>query len=101
VATFFTEKRIEAIKQSLSYWKDDLGNLQIQVYTMCGGGTLGRFAAEQPADFYIDGRVVRLPFKKRDIEKSVRVLAILAEAAGLNPHDMPKMPHMHGFMGVF
>lgn len=69
-----------------------LENAQVAVYVMCGGGYLGRFAAEQPADFYIDMRVGRLPYPKRVIEKAVLRLALLAQEAGLNPHDMPKMP---------
>lgn len=67
----------------------------VAVYVMCGGGMLGKFAAEQPADFYIDMRVGRLNYAARDIHQAVTVLHACAVAAGLNPHDMPAMPDFH------
>ena len=74
--------------------------LQIAVYTMCGGGLIGRIAAEQPADFYIDMRVGRLPFKRKEIEQAVGVLVSLARHNGLEPHAMPAMPSFHR-CGIF
>lgn len=73
---------------------------QAAVCVMCGGGFLGRFAAEQPADFYIDGRVGRLPYPKKAIEQAVETLATVAEEAGLDAHHLPKMPSFHN-CGVF
>ena len=78
----------------------DIGPLQVAVYVMCGGGMLGRMAAEQPADFYIDSRCGRLPYGVKDIEQAVNVLAVIAEVQGLNPHHLPSMPHFHA-SGVF
>ena len=75
--------------------KNAIGYLQIIVCVMCGGGLLGRLAAEQPADFYIDSRVGRLPFSKRDIRKTVEALAALALGQGLDPHHMPPIPGFH------
>jgi hypothetical protein len=83
-----------------SGWASDIGAHQVAVYVMCGGGMLGRFAAEQPADFYIDTRVGRLPYGSRAIEQAVEVLQVIAEAHGLDPHNMPAMPHFHA-SGVF
>jgi len=74
--------------------------LQVALFVACGGGMLGHFAAEQPADFYIDGRVCRLPYGKREIQQAVNVLAILAAKAGLDPHHMPAMPTFHN-AGMF
>ena len=74
---------------------DTIERLQVAVFVMCGGGFLGRLAAEQPADFYIDDRVVRLPYLRREIEQAVSVLATLAVKAGLDPHNMPKMGDWH------
>lgn len=58
---------------------------QVRVYTMCGGGFLGNFAATQPGDFYIDDRVGRLPYNKKEIYLAVEHLKRMAEEAGLNP----------------
>lgn len=85
---------------SFQYYTDSVAAHQIMVYTMCGGGFLGRFAAEQPGDFYIDMRVGGLPFPKREIEQAVRVLATIAKLAGLNPKQMPAMPKIHN-SGIF
>ena len=73
---------------------------QVAVYVMCGGGFLGQFAAEQPADFYIDERVGRLPYGRADICRAVATLSRIAEARGLNPHMLPPMPLLHSF-GIF
>ena len=70
---------------------------QVAVYVMCGGGFLGHFAAEQPADFYIDDRVGRLPFRRSEICYAVRTLAQIAKSRGLNPHDLPPLPVLHSF----
>jgi hypothetical protein len=74
--------------------------LQVAVYVMCGGGHLGRFAAEQPADFYIDERCGRLPYRRKEIVQAVAVLASIAQGAGLDPHKMPEIPDFHS-CGIF
>lgn len=81
----------------LTYWKDkaSIGAVQLAVYVMAGGGMLGRFAAEQPADFYIDDRVSKRPYPKRAIYRAVAVLTRMAQVAGLDPHQMPAMPRLH------
>lgn len=82
-----------AVKEGAAAWpRYSIRSLQVAVYVMCGGGALGRFAAEQPADFYIDVRVGKLPYSRREIRQAVSVLRILAEAKGLNTHSMPDMP---------
>ena len=70
-------------------------SLQVAVYVMSGGGLLGRMAAEQPADFYIDSRTGRLPYSKRSILQTVGVLKALAEHNGLDTHHTPPMPTFH------
>lgn len=87
--------------EGTGYWgAETIPHMQVAVYVMCGGGFLGRMAAEQPADFYIDSRCGKLPYKTREIEQAVQVLIIAAGAHGLDPHNMPEMPRFHN-MGVF
>jgi hypothetical protein len=79
------------INSDLSYYTErDLETLQIEVYVMCGGGMLGHFAMTQPADFYIDSRVGRLPYKKKDIYQAVEMLKGLAIKLGKDPHNLPE-----------
>lgn len=73
--------------------------IQVAVFTMAGGGVLGGFAATQPAQFYIDDRVGKLPYGSRAIENAVKVLATLADAAGLDPKALER-PRFHN-LGVF
>lgn len=85
---------------SFKYYTDCVPAHQVLVYTMCGGGFLGRFAAQQPGDFYIDMRVGGLPYSKRQIEQAVKVLATIAKLAGLDPKNLPSMPKIHN-SGIF
>jgi len=78
----------------------EIGALQVAIYVACGGGCIGRFGAEQPADFYIDDRVGRLPYRRKEIMQAVKVLETLAACNGYNPHKMPSMPHFHA-CGIF
>jgi len=73
---------------------------QAAVYTMCGGGFLGTFAAEQPESFYIDDRVGRLPYGKKAIYQAVDTLITIAKKSGLDPKRLPQMPRFHN-CGVF
>ena len=95
---------MEAVTKNLegTHWTEPerIGTLQAAVYVMVGGGMLGRFAAEQPADFYIDARVGRLPYGRREIRQAVAVLAAIAAKAGLDPHHLPQTPDFHN-CGVF
>ena len=81
-------------------WSDSIPAMQTAVYVMAGGGMLGRMAAEQPADFYIDGRIGQLPYKRREILQAVNVLVVLATKYGFDPHHMPKMQDFHN-LGIF
>jgi hypothetical protein len=81
-------------------FRDTIGAHQTAVFVMCGGGFLGRMAAEQPADFYIDDRCGKLPYPRRAIMQAVQALAIIAKANGLDPHKMPESPRFHA-CGVF
>lgn len=91
---------MESVKESVKYYGYNVANQQILVFAMCGGGMLGRFATEQPADFYIDDRVGKLPYPKREIIQAVRVLVAIAEVEGLDPHKLPTMPRIHN-SGIF
>lgn len=75
---------------------EGVGHLQVAVYVMCGGGFLGRSAAEQPAEFYIDTRCSRLPYPRRDIMQMVATLVEVATLAGMDPKRLPEMPDFHG-----
>jgi hypothetical protein len=79
-------------------WK--LETLQVAVFVAAGGGMLGRFLAEQPGHGYIDTRVGKLPYPKRDIMKMVNCLKIMAEVQGLNSNLLPSVPLFHN-CGVF
>jgi hypothetical protein len=79
---------------------DTIPAMQTAVFVMCGGGFLGRFAAEQPEQFYIDMRVSKLPFPKKEIIQAVKTLATIATANGLDSKKMPPMPQFHN-MGIF
>ena len=93
---------LKAVVASDEHYRDrrDIGTLQTVVKVMCGGGYMGYFAATQPADFYIDDRCGRLPYRRKEIMQAVRVLAAIAEARGLDPRHLPEPPDFH-FCGVF
>ena len=61
--------------------KDELQAVKATIWTMIGGGRLAEFAVRQPADFYIDIRVGRLPYSRRDILQAVAILAEAYEIA--------------------
>lgn len=74
--------------------------LQTVVCVMIGGGILGRLGAEQPAKFYIDDRVGRLPYPKKEIYQAMATLATFARAKGLDPQKLREMPVFHN-CGIF
>jgi hypothetical protein len=74
--------------------------MQVAVFVMCGGGYLGNFAAEQPGKFYIDDRVGKLPYSRKEIYQAVETLISIAIANGLDPNKMPEKPRFHN-MGFF
>jgi len=74
--------------------------LQVAIYVMAGGGMIGRFAAEQPADYYHDTRTGQGAYSNRAVQQAVDVLARLAELNGLNPHKMARVPNFH-YCGIF
>jgi len=91
----------QVAKVARQQWKKStIPNMQIAIYVMCGGGVLGTLAAEQPADFYIDGRTGRLPYKKAQIRQAVETLKTFAIIHGLDPHRLPYVPQFHN-MGIF
>jgi len=93
--------KLDQAKVAESGWTaDSIPAMQVAVFVMCGGGMVGRFAAEQPADFYLDDRVGKLPYKAREIIQAVETLATIAEKNGFDPHHLPEMPRFHN-MGTF
>lgn len=97
----FRKLDMKAVKESLDYRSEkghdsfvaEMKRLQLAVFMACGGGFLGRMAAEQPGDFYIDMRCSKLPYKARQIEQAVQVLCLYAEMAGFRTKgdtDLPK-----------
>jgi hypothetical protein len=84
-----------------SGWNEkSIPSMQVAIFVMCGGGLTGLSAAERPADFYIDGRIGKLPYSKREILQAVRTLITIATALGMNPRRLPTMPQFHN-MGIF
>lgn len=94
------EERLREKTTTRAILIDEMQHLQTVIYVMTGGGMLGRFAAEQPADFYIDLRVGRLPYPKKEIYQAIKVLEIYGEVLGYNTHDMPRRASWHS-CGVF
>ncbi len=89
----------EAVKEG-GWMADTIPSMQVAVYVMCGGGLLGHLAANKPGSFYIDDRVGRLPYTKREIYQAILTLVSIAEANGLDPKHLPEMPRFHN-MGIF
>ena len=85
-------KKLDLTEVMMNANKYDLQQQQVVVSVMCGGGMLGRFAAEQPADFVLsDKKAVGLPFEKKEIEQAVEVLAIIAKHYSFDPHNLPSV----------
>ena len=79
------------IKADVSLFKEeDITTIQIILYAMIGGGFLGSFAMRQPADFYIDSRVGKLPYGRKDILQVANVLEGVARYFGKDPHNLPE-----------
>jgi hypothetical protein len=74
--------------------------VQVAIYIMAGGGLIGRFFAEQPADAYRDARAGRAPYPAKAVENMRKVLVAMAEVYGLDPHYLPPIPAFH-HAGVF
>lgn len=92
----------EKVRESIRdyYIDEDIGALQVAIYVACGGWSIGRSHAEQPAEACIDKRVGKLPYSRRDIENMKIVLIAMAEAKGIDPSNLPPMPKFHS-CGVF
>lgn len=82
-----------------SHWKEAIPLMQVAVYVMCGGGFLGKLAAEQPGKFYLD-RAGKKPYPDKQIVGAVKVLAQIARDNGLDANHLPEMPVFHN-LGVF
>ena len=93
---------MKQVAESDAHYRESrpIGALQVAIHVMCGGGLVGRFASEQPADFYIDDRCGRLPYRRKEIMQAVQVLATIATARGLDPHHLPHAPDFHS-CGIF
>jgi hypothetical protein len=94
-------QKLDQSKVAGSGWKaETIPSMQVAIFVMCGGGALGRFAAEQPRAFYIDDRAGRLPYPRTAIYQAVETLVTIATVNGLDPHHLPPMPQFHN-MGTF
>ena len=71
-----------------NYTADDIPLIQAQISAMIGDSWLAKSAIGQPADFYIDTRVGKLPYAKRDILRAVELLVDVSLACGLDPHNL-------------
>jgi hypothetical protein len=96
---------MNAVQQAFVYDKAErrlwqLGTLQVVAYVAVGGGMLGKLFAEHPANAYIDGRVGKLPYSRKDIENIRQCLCTMAEVLGFDPRNLPAMPDFHN-CGVF
>ena len=93
---------IEQVKTALEsgFADADIGALQVAIYVACGGGWIGKFHAERPKTAYIDARVCKLPYSRKEIENMRKVLIAMAEQRGLDPNSLPNMPNFHS-CGVF
>ena len=87
-----------SFKGKKRHWK--IGTLQTVVYVAAGGGMIGRMYAEQPADAYRDARAGRASYGAKDLENMRLMLVAMAEAYGLDPHNLPRVPDFHN-CGVF
>src|SRR4051812_36677893 len=77
--------RLEADRKQ---YMEEIKQLRTALFIMCGGGLLGRFAACQPQQFYIDLRVGKLPYSRRKIEQAVKVLIAYLQVAGIDPKTL-------------
>lgn len=75
-------------------------HMRTAVYVMCGGGSLGHFAANQPREFRINDRVDKLPFDRKEIEQAVALLVIYADALDWKPGNFPPFNRFHN-CGIF
>ncbi len=85
-----TKKQCDKYLENMERWYGDeekalqiIPTIQSQLYVICGMGRLGEIGAMYPHDFHIDMRLRLLPYKKTDIRSIARILARLAEIAGL------------------
>lgn len=78
----------------------ELKNLQIAIYVMCGGGLLGKLAVEDPWNFYLDDRTAKLPYKRAEILQSIEVLKVYAKVLEEDINTMPPVSQFHS-CGIF
>lgn len=79
---------------------EEFQTLRVVVYVMVGGGFIGRFAVDQPNDFYLDSRVGKRPYSQRKIFQAVEVLRLYVKVLGLKYDTMPRMLDFHN-CGIF
>ncbi len=92
----------EKVRESIELYgaELDIGAMQVAIYVACGGGCIGLQHADHPLHAYIDSRVGKLPYGRKQIENMRIVLIAMAEAKGLDPNNLPAMPRFHN-CGVF
>jgi hypothetical protein len=80
--------------------RQEMNSLRTAVHAMVGGGWLGSSAANQPNGFYIDDRVGKLPYSRRQILQAVEVLCIYMKVLKYTNETLPRLPSFHN-CGVF
>jgi hypothetical protein len=88
------------LKLIVSPWVDSLTKreakkllplCQVALFVMVGGGIGGESYACSPIDAYCDARLGQRRYKHREIETARLHLVAIAQRAGLDPNDLPKM----------
>ena len=77
-----------------------IGPTQIVLCVMVGGGFIGADFARRPLTAKRDTRAGGAPYPVTKVEAVRGALVGLAEAAGLDPADLPEVPRFHA-AGVF
>lgn len=73
---------------------------QVAIYVLTGGGLVGRSYAHNPKTAYMDIRLGKRPYSRKQIEAARQTLVALAEKARMDPDSLPDMPDF-GNLGVF
>ena len=92
----------EQVKESIECAGDrwQIGTLQVAIFVAVGGGLIGNMFARNPKHAYIDSRVDKRPYNRKDIERMRLTLVAMAEVKGLDPSCLPPIPEFHN-CGVF
>ena len=94
----FTERRtgvLACFKHKPEEARRLISGTQIALYVMVGGGKDGEEYARDPLGATRDTRAGQAPYSVKDVETVRGALVGLAEAAGLDPRNLPQMMQFH------